>query len=259
MNKQKFIDLLQAPERIDDQDLESLEELTVNFPYCQAAHVLIAKAAHDKGSMLAHQKLKKAAVYTSDRALLKRLLYQTRPATFATTPAEVLQALAQRVGSELGPEVLEAEIARAESPHSPWMQESAAVQPAQEPPVAVPDAPLTAPEASPQAADTAEPAPSPQEDLPQKRLRPDPSEVIDRFILVNPRLSPHPADDNPSKDDLAQESSRRNENLISENLAIILTKQGKISKAIEIYRKLMVKHPDKKAYFAARIDSLEKL
>jgi len=37
-----------------------------------------------------------------------------------TTPEEVVRALAQRMGSELGPEALEAEIAQAESPTPPY-------------------------------------------------------------------------------------------------------------------------------------------
>ncbi|SDJ94046.1 hypothetical protein SAMN05421823_101476 [Catalinimonas alkaloidigena] len=256
MNKQKFIDLLEDPERIDEHDLELLEELATNFPYCQAAHVLIAKAAHDKGSMLAHQKLKKAAVYTTDRALLKRTLYHARPATFATTPDEVVRALAQRAGAELGPEALEAEIAQAESPQRPQASPIPdLLEEISETPSVTPDTILTELEARP----LREEGVAREEEPKRKPLRVDQLDVIDRFILVNPRLTPNQADENASKDDLASESSRRNENLVSENLAIILTKQGKINKAIEIYHKLMLKHPEKKAYFAARIDSLEKL
>jgi hypothetical protein len=44
--------------------------------------------------------------------------------------------------------------------------------------------------------------------------------------------------------------------LASENLAQILVRQGKVERAIAIYERLMVKHPEKMAYFAAQIDSL---
>jgi len=43
---------------------------------------------------------------------------------------------------------------------------------------------------------------------------------------------------------------------VSENLAQILLSQGKKQKAIEIYKKLIWKFPQKKAYFAARIEEL---
>ena len=48
------------------------------FPYCQTAHLLLAKAAHDQGSMLAGQRLRRAATYAADRQLLRQLL--ERPA-----------------------------------------------------------------------------------------------------------------------------------------------------------------------------------
>jgi pentatricopeptide repeat protein len=44
--------------------------------------------------------------------------------------------------------------------------------------------------------------------------------------------------------------------VVSESLAKIMVKQGKIEKAVEIYRELICKYPDKKAYFAGKIDEL---
>jgi TolA-binding protein len=41
-------------------------------------------------------------------------------------------------------------------------------------------------------------------------------------------------------------------------LAQILTRQGKKDKAIEVYKKLIWKFPQKKAYFAAQIEDLKK-
>ena len=58
--------------------------------------------------------------------------------------------------------------------------------------------------------------------------------------------------------DLARESVNFNDNLVSENLAIILTDQGKTQKAIDIYKKLIWKFPQKKAYFASQIEKLKK-
>src|SRR5690606_22176988 len=77
--------LVRQASRISDQEVEELEKLIVNFPYCQTAHLLIAKAAYDKGSMLSNQKLKKAAIYAANRQLLKKLIY-TSDATVALQP-----------------------------------------------------------------------------------------------------------------------------------------------------------------------------
>ncbi len=85
MNKASFLSLIRQASRISDQEVEELEKLVVNFPYCQSAHLLLAKAAYDKGSMLSNQKLKKAAIYAANRQLLKKLIY-TSDATVALQP-----------------------------------------------------------------------------------------------------------------------------------------------------------------------------
>jgi len=62
---------------------------------------------------------------------------------------------------------------------------------------------------------------------------------------------------NKDLDDLSAQSVEFGDNLVSENLARVMIKQGKKSKAIDIYKKLIWKFPQKKAYFASQIDSLK--
>lgn len=61
-----------------------------------------------------------------------------------------------------------------------------------------------------------------------------------------------------NQEDLSENSTKLNPNLITEAYAGILVKQGKKTKAKEIYRKLMVKFPEKNTYFAELIEELEK-
>lgn len=81
-------------------------------------------------------------------------------------------------------------------------------------------------------------------------------EIIDQFIKTKPSIS------KPTiaqvELDLTQETDTYNENVVSETLALILIKQGKKDKAIEVLRKLIWKFPQKKAYFAAQIEELLK-
>ena len=74
MNKLTFIQLIKNPSGISPEQLLELEKVVAGFPYCQSAYILIAKQAAETGSMLADQKLKKAAAYTLDRKNLKKLL-----------------------------------------------------------------------------------------------------------------------------------------------------------------------------------------
>jgi tetratricopeptide (TPR) repeat protein len=74
LNKQTFIQLIKDPSGITPEQLQELEKVVAGFPYCQDAHILIARQAAETGSMLADQKLKKAAAYTLDRKNLKKIV-----------------------------------------------------------------------------------------------------------------------------------------------------------------------------------------
>ncbi|TRX48130.1 hypothetical protein FNH22_29665 [Fulvivirga sp. M361] len=84
-------------------------------------------------------------------------------------------------------------------------------------------------------------------------------EIIEKFIDKEPNISSKKvADDNAKQEDLSKQSTSFGEDLISENLAQILIGQGKNKKAIDIYKKLIWKFPQKKSYFAALIEDLQK-
>ncbi len=75
MNKSAFIGLIKSPNSISDTDIKSLEELVDNFPYCQIGHQFIAKAHQDNQSSLSSDKLKKAAMHSSSRKVLRNLIH----------------------------------------------------------------------------------------------------------------------------------------------------------------------------------------
>ena len=58
--------------------------------------------------------------------------------------------------------------------------------------------------------------------------------------------------------DLSSESVKLSDNIASENLATVFEKQGKKGKAIRIYEKLILKYPEKRTYFAGRIEELKR-
>jgi tetratricopeptide (TPR) repeat protein len=82
--------------------------------------------------------------------------------------------------------------------------------------------------------------------------------IIDQFIQNQPSLSkPKKSgeDDEPIEDLAAVEFSLP----VSETIAILLTKQGKYLQAIELYEKLSLIKPEKRVYFASRIEELQKI
>lgn len=58
---------------------------------------------------------------------------------------------------------------------------------------------------------------------------------------------------------LASSANRQKEVVVTESMAHVWVLQGKVHKAIEVYHKLSLQHPEKRAYFASKIDQLNRL
>ena len=82
------------------------------------------------------------------------------------------------------------------------------------------------------------------------------SEIIEKFIKAQPAI-PKPKASGSAAIDLTEKSSVLSKDVISETLVDLLIKQGKRDRAIEMLKKLIWKFPQKKAYFAARIQELK--
>jgi tetratricopeptide (TPR) repeat protein len=80
-------------------------------------------------------------------------------------------------------------------------------------------------------------------------------ELINRFIETSPHLSPPAETDQPV--DISADSIREDEGFLTDTLAKIYIKQGYYAKAIFAYEKLLLKFPEKSAYFAAQIEAIK--
>ncbi|MBC6989788.1 hypothetical protein [Hymenobacter sp. BT491] len=88
MTRASLLHILDHVSEISEAEIRELEQLAAAFPYCQTAHVLLAKAAHDRGSMLASQRLRRAATYAADRQLLRQLIERPAPVLEAASSTE---------------------------------------------------------------------------------------------------------------------------------------------------------------------------
>jgi len=85
-------------------------------------------------------------------------------------------------------------------------------------------------------------------------------ELIDRFIDTKLDLNATKLESETSKDDLEDlsfHSTQFGDDLVTENLANIMIQQKNIETAIDIYKKLIWKFPQKKGYFATQIEKLQ--
>lgn len=228
MNKQEFINLLQKPENISAMDLKMLEDLASTFPFCQAAHILIAKGNYSYGSMHTEQKIKKAALYTANRKSLKQFIQVNNTQVNNTIAQPVANSLSVNkvvINDTQSESTFILPISQSEIPSQPSITNSGIL------------------------------------DIPVDNERQDKiNNLIERFIQADPSIKQVRSikaseEANP---DLASNGIVKFKTPVSETFANLLVKQGKIEKAIEVYDNLILKYPEKKIYFASRIEELKK-
>jgi hypothetical protein len=81
--------------------------------------------------------------------------------------------------------------------------------------------------------------------------------LVDRFIRFEPKITPGKADEYLTGN-IARASIEEDPEIISETIADLYVKQGKIDRARKAYRKLMELYPEKSIYFAVRLKNLDK-
>lgn len=247
MNKDIFSNLITHPGRVSTTDIPSLEVFAEQFPYCQLAHFFVAKPHFNLLTVQTEGKVQRAAIYAVSRYKLKK---------FLEIPAEYASGNVVEAGDSSGqlPQTTPQLATESQKLTSPF-----------EDLLAQPDLsaiPLIEKEPLPELSKSALQATDiPEEDIDSfndkiKKLKQ--IEIIDQFIRTEPRISSlSTLDKEAPTNDLAEKSIKAPVELVSENLANIMLKQGKTDKAIEIYEKLMLKFPEKKSYFAEKIESLK--
>ncbi|TLX76169.1 hypothetical protein E9993_08125 [Labilibacter sediminis] len=80
--------------------------------------------------------------------------------------------------------------------------------------------------------------------------------LIDNFLSAKPKIITAPSS-KTKEVDLSEQDTKHQDDILTETLADIYIKQGYKSKAISILEKLLLKYPEKNAYFARRISDLK--
>jgi hypothetical protein len=98
ISRQVFSDYLVQPDRISVSELPVLAELQEQFPYCQNVQVLLALCLKHTDHQRYMFQLKKAAIYTGDRHVLKNLL-ERKHNEFQSPSGEVAAAVGDKNSS----------------------------------------------------------------------------------------------------------------------------------------------------------------
>ncbi len=296
MNVQDFTYLLQHPDQvISPAQTDQLEEVLMEYPYFQAARALHLKGLKNQNSFKYNNALKLSAAYTTDRDILfdyitsKEFLQnaiadaisgKTHPLTEMETTSQEVRPVAKKKAaliprSEDAP--LPQNIQDADSILDPGLFTSKSPTEGKETPAHA-ELELGEPlhftkkekysfgewlqltslktvkriDRNDGKGDL-EPTDFPLEEeiLKNKKFA-----LIDKFIASNPKIVPR--EDSP-KIDISKSAKFDKKELMTETLARVYLEQKKYKKAIQAYKILSLKYPEKSGFFADRIKAVEKI
>ncbi len=235
--KEMFSYWVMQPRQMEQKDIAKLEAIVSEFPFCQLAHTLTAKAVSMIQPASASNYIPKAAVYALSRQALRSLLEDD---------LEWSETLLSRMTDGL-----------------PALRKKGVTPPEQTvPEQIVKEGPAPVPfDPTALAAFTVEQDLLRELTVPgeQSGTRKSAQELIAQFIRTDPVIGAMKPETVvvPGNEDLSLRSQLPVEDIATESFAKILVMQGKTERAIAIYEKLMLKIPDKKGYFAEKIRNLK--
>jgi len=286
MEVNEFIYLLENPAVITSEQTRELEDILVKAPYFQAARAIRLKGLKEHQEFSYNTALKKTAAFTTDRSILFDFITsaefnQNKIAKQIREQEERLKQItvyeAEEVHGKRSLDIDEA-IKMKQSESERVMDPALFERPA--PAENKHDTPGEAEESSEKQLEIgkplefdgkeshsfsewlkltkAEPVKREEEEaiLETNESRQRKFELIEEFISKNPKIKPGKI---ANKVNLASESVTAPESLMTETLAKVYLEQNNYKKAIQAYKILILKNPEKSGFFADQIRAIEKL
>ncbi len=219
MDRERFNTLLSDPSLVTNADIKALNDYRKKYPYFQNLYVIVAKALKERDHPKTEAFIKKTAAYSANPNYLEQIVN----GDFKFPEKESQPQEKKSVSDETIAEI-KATKDRIEA--------------------------LLASTESTEGGDTS------------KKNKPSVSqvEIIEKFIKDEPSIERQKISKSelPShQEDLASKSLKGVEAFETETLAQLMVMQGKHKKAINIYKKLSLKFPEKSTYFAGRIEEVK--
>jgi len=274
-----FTRLLAKPQEITSEDLKKLEVILREYPYFQSARALQLKGLKNEESFRYNQALKTTAAHTADRDILFEYITSrefiqnqiSRKILQQKDPVDEIEVIAEDISENLAAEKekeYKNQVQQAEKILNPELfQRRDSLDDEKKPETLHPDSPLPfakedkysfsewlkLTQAQPVHRDK-EKTDTAGHDRTRK------FDLIDKFIQENPRISPsRPAGGPDSERPEPAAGIHSPDALMTETLARVYLQQKNYKKAIQAYKILILKNPEKSGYFADQIRGIEKL
>lgn len=276
MNRQRFNILLEDPSKVDNNDIRQLNEYRKKYPYFQSLYVVVAKALKDREHPKTDAFIKKAAIFSANRAHLKEIIesenFFIKPPlaeesiTDQPKTSDIAQPIIVKSENDISSHI-EGETQKtldeklAYNPNLKTLEDTKSRIEA----LLRGDVPAEDPEQHNKELEEI------QDKIDSKLAKEAPKtvkktkknsqiEIIEKFIADDPRMDIQnrvTSESDQLQTDLAEKSLKEADTFITETMAKLMVKQGKAKRAIDIYQKLSLKFPDKSAYFASQIEKVK--
>ena len=282
--------MLANPQKITAADLTELNVLVSKYPYFQSARALQLKGLRNNDSFLYNDALKLTAAHTTDRDILFEYITSekfiqneiSQSILQHDSSVDEIKVISEDISEQISLEIdrqLKAEIQKAETILNPDLfqrkQQSVSNSIEKETENAAevlqPDQPLEftkndkhsfaewlkLTKAKPiERQGEASKLPSETSVQEEKERK---FELIDRFIQERPKIIPSETAQKTDQHNLAQPYIQASDALMTETLAKVYLQQKNYKKAIQAYKILILKNPEKSGFFADQIRAIEKI
>ena len=240
MKPTDFIDILNNKKPIQQVETAELKTVVEEFPFFQSARALYLKGLKNQDSFKYNNELKLTAAHTTDRTVLFEYITSKN---FNDKKESIHQKISEKI-IESAPEKVEATTIEPEEkttaaselnigkPISFSASESYSFNQWLQLSVKKPIKQVTQKE----------------EPVSEKE------EIIDRFIENNPKIEPLQKD---KKVTVSVTENKQDSSLMTETLAKVYLEQKKYENAIQAYRILSLKYPEKSGFFADQIKRVQ--
>ena len=281
MNKKTFTSLLAHPESISQKNLFGLSEIVEKYPFFQTARALHLKSLKKSNSLLYNDALKLTAAYTADRNILFE--YITSNFFIQNEISDTIQKqedsylklevttedISEQVSKEIDQQ-LKTELKKADAILNPdlFHRREKSVEKLTKNEITNSDLEKNNPldftkEDSHSFSEwlkltTAKPIVREETKNLSNSKKPN-SDLINKFIQENPKLKPSKSTVKYDKEEnLANQITYSSEALMTETLAKVYLQQNNYRKALQAYKILSLKYPEKSGFFADQIRAINK-
>jgi hypothetical protein len=267
VDKKQLTDLLNHYTASSAQEATGVISLCDQYPYSQVLHALSARVSKDHNLQNQQTILQSAAVYSTDRSVLKQIMTETGISVAAKESVPVSAVSSITITAEIDSiDYAEAVLKDLKRLHELKHTFEEMVIAFENGIPAVPEKKVRKLVDRPKKVVEIKADPLIEEiKTTKKKIAPENEktkeqiEIIDQFIKAQPSITARTRSEMATAGDLTEvKNGEFADNVISETLVEILIRQGKKEKAIEVLKKLIWKFPQKKTYFAAQIEDLKK-